>query len=328
MKNLDLKDRKILYQLDCNARQSIPQLSKQVGIHRNALRYRLKRLERLGIITQYYTVIDSYKLGYMVLKFYTTFQNASSTLRHNVVDYFVESPNTWVVLSSEGAFELGVIFWIRDMNRFYAYWEKTLSLYNRYFKDPTLLFQLQAISYKPTYLIQHERPLNEPVEISGNACAVHLESLDLQLLHLIATKARISVTDIARTLGVTTNIVRYHMKKLTQLQVIQRYRIAIDISKLGFQTIKVDLFLNDYGKKNRVIAYLKKNPYLVCIMMSMGYSHLELEFHVKNHAHLHSIMRDLIDCFPEIIRNYHYFVVLKNHKLRWIPSQTDDELPC
>jgi Lrp/AsnC family transcriptional regulator for asnA, asnC and gidA len=325
MKNLDLKDKKILYHLDCNARQSIPQLSKHVGIHRNALRYRLKRLERLGIITQYYTVIDSYKLGYMVMKFYTTFQNASSTIRHDIVEYFVKSNNTWVVVSSEGEFDFGVIFWIKDMNRFYAYWEKTLSLYNSYFKDHILLFQLQAVSYKPTYLIYKERPANEPVEISGNAIPVDLEPLDLQLLHLLAAEARIPVIDIARTLGITTNIVRYRLKKLAQLQVIQRYRIAIDISKLGFQTVKVDLFLNDYGKKNRIITYLKKNPYLVCIMMSLGYSHLELEFHVKNHTHLNSIMQELIDSFPDIIRNYHYFVVLKDHKLSWIPNQTSYE---
>ena len=34
MVKLDIKDKKILYELDTNSRPSIPQLSKKVGLHK------------------------------------------------------------------------------------------------------------------------------------------------------------------------------------------------------------------------------------------------------------------------------------------------------
>ena len=45
MIKIDVKDRKILYELDTNSRQSIPQISKKVNLHKNAVHYRIKRLE-------------------------------------------------------------------------------------------------------------------------------------------------------------------------------------------------------------------------------------------------------------------------------------------
>jgi len=43
MVDLDLKDRKILYQLDLNCRQSNSQIGKMVGLSRKGVEYRIKK---------------------------------------------------------------------------------------------------------------------------------------------------------------------------------------------------------------------------------------------------------------------------------------------
>ena len=322
MIKIDIKDRKILYELDTNSRQSIPQLCKKVGLHKNTVHYRIKRLEQLGIITNYYTTIDSYKLGYMVLKFYTGYQNATSAVRREIVNYFTLSKTTWVVSSVEGAFDLDVIFWIKNLNHFYSFWEKTLRLYGKYFKDPIFLIQIQAISFRPSYLInKQKKPQNEKYEITGREPITLIDELDRQLLHIVSSQARLSLIDITKKLNITTNVARYRLKKLTKLDIIQGFRVNIDISKLGYRTVKVDLFLDKYGERNKIINYIKHNPYLVCIMTSVGYSHLELELDVKNMIQFYYIMQDLIDRFPDVIHNYRYFSILENHKLCWIPEE-------
>lgn len=322
MIKIDVKDRKILYELDINSRQSIPQISKKVGLHKNAVRYRIKRLEEDGIINNYYTVIDSHKLGYMVLKLYTKYQNATSSIRREIIDYFTSNKTTWLVCSIEGAFDLDVIFWVKNLNEFYSFWEKTLNIYGKYFEDPTFLFQIQAISFRPSYLIdKNKKPQNEKYEITGRGSITSIDELDYQLLQIIASQARLSLIDIIKKLKVSTNIARYRLKKLTKLDIIQGYRANIDISKLGYRTIKADLFLNKYGERSKIINYLKRNPYIVCIMTSFGYSHLELELNVENMIHFYHIMQDLIDKFPDVIQNYRYFIILENHKLCWMPEE-------
>ena len=53
MKKIDLKDRKILYELDLNCRQSNAQIGKKVGLSRKVVEYRIKRMEEEGIITKH-----------------------------------------------------------------------------------------------------------------------------------------------------------------------------------------------------------------------------------------------------------------------------------
>ena len=67
---IDLKDRKILYQLDLNCRQSNTQIGKKVGLSKEVVNYRINRMEKEGIIIRYWTEIDLFKLGYNIFRIY------------------------------------------------------------------------------------------------------------------------------------------------------------------------------------------------------------------------------------------------------------------
>ena len=58
MIKVDMKDRKILYQLDLNSRQPFSQIGKKVGLPKNVVLNRINRLKEIGIIKNFYTVID------------------------------------------------------------------------------------------------------------------------------------------------------------------------------------------------------------------------------------------------------------------------------
>jgi DNA-binding Lrp family transcriptional regulator len=50
LKNLDLKDRKILYELDLDSRQSFRSIGKKVGLSKDTVASRIKSLIQDGII--------------------------------------------------------------------------------------------------------------------------------------------------------------------------------------------------------------------------------------------------------------------------------------
>ena len=50
MVKIDLKDRKILYHLDLDARQSLTQVGKKVGLKKDVVAYRVQRMQKDGII--------------------------------------------------------------------------------------------------------------------------------------------------------------------------------------------------------------------------------------------------------------------------------------
>jgi len=70
MYKLDLKDRKILYELDLNCRQSNAQIGKKVGLGRDVVAYRINHMQEEGVIKNFWTAINTFKLGYYVFRIY------------------------------------------------------------------------------------------------------------------------------------------------------------------------------------------------------------------------------------------------------------------
>ncbi len=102
MVTIDLKDRKILYELDLDCRQSNTQIGKKVGLKKDVVSYRIKKLEDEGFIKNYYTVIDAYRIGYNLFRYYINFQYVTSELRREIIDYFVNYKNICTVAHAAG----------------------------------------------------------------------------------------------------------------------------------------------------------------------------------------------------------------------------------
>jgi DNA-binding Lrp family transcriptional regulator len=87
MKRLDLKDRKILYELDINSRQSFNELSKKVGLSKDSVIYRIKKLQDSGIIKHFHTVIDVGKLGFISFRLYLKLQNSTPQKEAEIIKF-------------------------------------------------------------------------------------------------------------------------------------------------------------------------------------------------------------------------------------------------
>jgi len=60
---LDSKDKKIIKQLQLNARLSISEIARKTGIPRDVVKYRIKRLEQEKVIRFYHAFLNPSKLG-------------------------------------------------------------------------------------------------------------------------------------------------------------------------------------------------------------------------------------------------------------------------
>ena len=52
---IDKKDKKILYHLDLNSRQSLNSIGKKVGLTKDVVAYRIQRMQKHGIIKMFRT---------------------------------------------------------------------------------------------------------------------------------------------------------------------------------------------------------------------------------------------------------------------------------
>ena len=320
MIKIDLKDRKILYQLDINSRQSLSQIGKKVGLPKNVVAYRINKLQEKGVINNFYTVIDSFKLGYMSFRIYLTYQYTTPEIQKEIVEYFKNNKDTWWFGSFEGRFDLAVIMWVRDLNEFYSFWKETLKRYRYYFQEQVFSLYVQIYLYRYSYLLEQFNPTDrEKYEITGGGRKVKYDDLDLSILKLISEQARMPVTEIAIKLNTTPTVVNYRINKLIKADVIQGFRVNLDISKLGFKWFKVDIDLRDYRQRDKIISFMKSNPYLIIVDESAGVTDLEFEFHLKSLNQLHQIMEEINIKFPNVVKNYKYIYAVEVYKMHYMP---------
>jgi len=114
---LDLKDRKILYQLDLNARQSSGQIAKKVGLSKEVVGYRIKKLEKDGVIKSYYTIIDTSKLGYFSFRIYIKLMGTTPEVEEKIIKYLVNDKDTFFIVDVDGPFDIACGVWVREQSQ-------------------------------------------------------------------------------------------------------------------------------------------------------------------------------------------------------------------
>jgi DNA-binding Lrp family transcriptional regulator len=320
VKDIDKKDRKILYELDKNSRQSLSILGKKVGLAKSIVAYRIKRLKNLGIIKSYYTVVDLYKLGFIAPRFHFIYQYVNPEIQNEIINYFVNNKYTFIVVSTYGPFDLSVLFGIRDMRKMFYIWQEIQKKFGSYFEKQSLAFYLNEIHFPPSYLIEEKRTHKKIIEIQSTTEHIDLDPLEYKILQELSPNAEIKLVDLAKILNVSSRQIGYRIQKMRKARVIEGFRTEIDISKLGYQDYKVYIFLREFNLRNRIIEFISSNPYLINIDTTTGESHLELEFHVKNTNQIHEIIQEISEHFPKAIRNYYHVSVKKIHKWLYLPQ--------
>lgn len=75
---LDAIDKKIIYMLMDNAKTSLAQISKNIGISTTAVHQRIKKLENAGVIENSVSFLNPRKIGYKVVSYIGVFMDQPS----------------------------------------------------------------------------------------------------------------------------------------------------------------------------------------------------------------------------------------------------------
>lgn len=322
MVKIDLKDKKILYHLDLDSRQSFLEIGKKVGLSKNVIHYRVKRLEKEGIINNYYTAINFHKLGYTNLAFYINYQYYTPDIEKEIIDYFVKNDYSWWIANVQGKYDLMALFLVRDLDDFFNFWKETLKLYRYYFQNTQIAFLPYTYNYHNSYLVDNY-DANDHVRFDKrfDLTKVQIDDTDFKILNLIALNARLPLTEIAKELDSSSTMINNRIKKLIKLGVIQGFRIHINYSKLGYQLFSVHFCLKNYEKIKNIIYYVKSNPNLIYINEIMNNCDLDLNYYLQNFDKMHLIIKDIYNKFPDDIKNHMTLTFPKIFKSNYLPGR-------
>ena len=305
---LTLLDRKLLYELDIDARQPLTKLSKKVRASPALIDYRLKRMEKAGLIKNYLTFLDAGKLGLMIWNVYLELQNMTDKTEADIVDYLKGVKQVWWIARCSGRWDLIYSLCVKDVKQFYGIVVDVHNKFGQYILNQSLAAHV-AIE-----IISRGYPLGKPGVGKTWYSSVEqpaLDNADLKILGAISRNARLPATEIAKRTGLTPRIVSYRIKELLQRGIINRFRLQLDVKKIGMSFYKVILYLKDYtsAKNNSLKQYCIQQGNIFHYEQKIGPWMLELEMDSENYESADKQMKIMKEKFSDFIRSYELLLI-------------------
>ncbi len=317
MIELDKKDRMILYHLIHDSRQSFLSIGKKVGISKESAHYRVKRLIEKGVIKNFSLFMNFRNFGYDAMMTHYKFININPNIKKEIIDFFVKNNNVFYVSVLEGTYDLQVDFLLGDPYKLEALLDTTREKYHKYLSFQPSKFYMRGEFFHYSFLTDNHSHIKPSILWEWGAGLVDIDELDYKILSALAKDSRTPTKTIANLLDSTIIKVNYRIKKMENklFPAAQRkktdftiYTIGVDWSKIGYRWFHLQISMSDYNKRNHILNYLRKNPYLI---RYFKFINLDMDLHftflLQNMEQLRNIIEDITTKFPDSINDYHFY---------------------
>jgi Lrp/AsnC family leucine-responsive transcriptional regulator len=319
---MDLINKKIVCELDINCRIPMSQLAKKLRISRNVADYRIKNLEKSGIIVNYICSLDLGVLGYTTYKIYFKIHNGKKSEK-DFVKNLVEDKRVIHCVKIEGSFDYAVTLAVKTISELDNFLLNLKNKFNDLIDDCYIgiivyskLFKLHKLllNYKKDILMQ------KSYKYSGEGKQVTLDEKDKKILRELSQSANLSIVEIAKRTRLSIDSVKYRLKVLSKSPVIS-YRALLNLNKIGFYHYVILLKIKQIAQKEEeklmTWCLLKKNV-LYCTKR-IGYFDFELNIAITDINDLNGFISELKKEFNEIIDSYDIIINSQLLKLNYTP---------
>ncbi len=318
MIQLDVKDKKILYELDIDARQPDSEIARKVKLSREVVAYRINRLINKGIIRNFVTILNHHALGYWAFRIFFKFRDLSAEKEKEIVD-FLKDKVAWLV-RVRGVWSFNCMIFTKDIFSL----EETLNKFRQQFYDIFVDMRMSIITriyhYRRGYILNKDKDESEYDVMGKVVRPPKLDETDHKILDVIQNNARLTSMEISQKLKISERMVRYRVKNLINSEVILGFRSLLDLGKLGLSYFKVHFKLKRYTPEilKKISGYAHLHPHIVYKTETVGGSDLELELQYPTSKELYNFLDKFIQHFPGIIEDYEILEYDKEYKLSYL----------
>ena len=314
-------DLKTLWNLDYNARISLSELSKKVGISKQNMNYRLKKLISEGVLIGFMSVIDTHHLGYLTYRVYFRYKNVNEEKEKEIIDYLKKHHYVLWLVSTSGSWDLEVVFTARNFIHFNNILKEVKEEFGKFFSKYNISMSIVMYHFKRDYILNKKRENFAPSYYGFEPKKEKLDNLDIRILIELSKNCRQNNQEIGRKLGVTYQTIKKRIKNLETKKIIQSHRVLIDMEKIGKKYYKATISLNNPNKNEEKMLYsfCSQHNFVVYLVEVLGEWQLEIEAEVEDEDKFTELLRKLRNKFPELIIDYNILRVTKEHKLNYFP---------
>jgi DNA-binding Lrp family transcriptional regulator len=319
---LDLTDRKIIYQLDCDSRQAISLISKKARVSRDVVNYRIKKFLDEKLLLKFYTIIDISKLGYAAHKNFIRFQNMTEEKEKEFVEYIQKNPKVVYSASYDGKFDIVVSIWAKNIEELSITLKDLERKFEGYIAERQMATIIRGEYCVRDYLLDKKTYTKRKYFFGSTPSPIKLDDFNKKILLELGINARCSPVEIASKLNLSADAVYKRIKNLQESGIIQNYNIVPNEEKYPFTHYKMLLSLYSLTeeKEKQIMEYCRENKNIWYFCTCLGNWNFEIDLDIETAEEFRNFLRELKINFSDIIKDYTVMTVFRTNKYNFCPS--------
>lgn len=304
---VDAKDRRILALLSQDGRMPAADMAKKVLLSRDAVAYRIRRLQDQGAFLSVVPMIDLERIGFHSYRVFMLLDERARAKHAALVSALRAHPNTKSVMLYTDTWDLE---WNMVASSNFEFDRLMTDLLTRF---PDVIVEKEQLAVVKRYLsIQvprfywgenppaHERRKDAPWAVA------RLDKKDVSLLRLLCVDSRKSSYEMGKALGMSPDAVIYRLKRLIESGVIRGFTPLLDYSRLGLSwyTYAVNFRKFDAKDESKFKEFVRLHPHIIYAAKMFGAWDVTMMIVSDSPQGYHESVKALKNEFADIIYNY------------------------
>jgi len=316
---LDLKDKKILSELEMNARITHSELAKKIRLSKQVVKYRIERLEKENLIQGYNAIIDVSLLGDIIYLVYFKMINLPSKEELDWIKNISKNPSVIAVGKNAGKWDMSVVIRCKTNQEF----DKIIKEIS-FGKASNIQEKLVTSEIESSYFNLNLLIKSSDIENSTSLLQERLDlnESDITLIKLLAENCRASLVELAERLDLSANGVKDKIRRLEKQKIIVVYKTKINYEKLGYLHFRCFIHLNNFSDSlyKKIKSFLKLKGNVESVSRYVGYSDIDFRCYSKNLSDFYDLTSAIKDNFLKEIINIDSMPIFMWEKINYFLS--------
>jgi DNA-binding Lrp family transcriptional regulator len=303
---LNYKDKRLLELLDINSRSTLGTLAEKLKISKQAIRIKLNGFIQKGIIINYVSIIDFFKLGYNNMHLYLMLQGIDKKVYHKKIEELVKLKEVAWTAELFGEANLGISILYKDTQELSEILTKINKIFNSF------IIRRESHFIKMHFISRIDLISNYPetIKLCCDKKVITLEKIDEQILSEIKNNARFNYLDLSAKIKKKPETIKKHILFLEKNRIIRDYKILLNYNRLGYLWNLCILNITPGKDISHILNQFKEEKRIPFVSITIE-DNIIIDFLSKDYQEL----KDFLNFFKEKNKEIESYKILNVEKL-------------